>query len=252
MCYDERPPHAEEDAMREHSPENRVLRGLPAAEWRLIVPLLTPVTLKAGRTLTELDDEVQSVYFPESGLLSGLIVTADGTSIQGVMAGYEDVIGGAAVFGIRTSPWRLVAVAPGTAFAAAPEQLRRILPSVPTLLTRLARNAYVARQESAQAVACARFHELRQRLARWLLSAQDLCQTAALDVTHEQLATLLGAHRPTITYAALALEHQGFISTRRGHIEIADRAGLEEGACECYARVARQRQTVRNGSPPSE
>lgn len=37
-----------------------------------------------------------------------------------------------------------------------------------------------------------------------------------------------------MTLAAAALQHAGFIRYARGHIEILNRAGLEEATCECY------------------
>jgi len=50
--------------------------------------------------------------------------------------------------------------------------------------------------------------------------------------------------RTTISAAAQALQRKGLIHYRRGQITIADRAGLEEAACECYAAVERHFRAV--------
>jgi len=43
-----------------------------------------------------------------------------------------------------------------------------------------------------------------------------------------------------VTEAALALQAQGLIRYRRGHIVVLDRPGLEKRTCECYAVVRRE------------
>jgi len=54
------------------------------------------------------------------------------------------------------------------------------------------------------------------------------------------LAQMLGVRRPTVTVIAGVLQTAGFIHYRRGYLEIIDRSGLEQAACECYDLI-RQR-----------
>ena len=44
--------------------------------------------------------------------------------------------------------------------------------------------------------------------------------------------------------ASKALQRRGLIQYRRGQITIADRAGLEEAACECYAAIEKHFRAV--------
>jgi hypothetical protein len=48
---------------------------------------------------------------------------------------------------------------------------------------------------------------------------------------------MLGIRRTTVTLIARALQTAGLIRYRRGKIEIIDRPGLEEAACECYSVI---------------
>jgi hypothetical protein len=56
-------------------------------------------------------------------------------------------------------------------------------------------------------------------------------------LSHEFLAMMLHASRPTVTVVASTLQKAGLISYTHGHINILDRPGLEAASCECYAAV---------------
>jgi Mn-dependent DtxR family transcriptional regulator len=59
-------------------------------------------------------------------------------------------------------------------------------------------------------------------------------------MTQELVASMFGVRRESITEAAGKLQRAGFISYRRGHILVLNRAGLESGACECYSVVKKE------------
>jgi DNA-binding GntR family transcriptional regulator len=56
-------------------------------------------------------------------------------------------------------------------------------------------------------------------------------------LTHEFLAQMLGTGRATVTLAAGILQRSKLIEYRRGKVEILDRKGLENAACECYGII---------------
>jgi Mn-dependent DtxR family transcriptional regulator len=65
----------------------------------------------------------------------------------------------------------------------------------------------------------------------------DRCVCDDLPLTQEFLSLMLGVRRPGVTEAASALHNEGYIKYRRGHIQITDRAGLENYSCDCYQIV---------------
>ena len=87
----------------------------------------------------------------------------------------------------------------------------------------------------SQIAGCHRTHGASQRLARWLLHAQDLTESSSMHMTQETLSELLGTKRVTVLAAASELQRQKLIQYRRGHIHIVNRPKLEALACDCYS-----------------
>ncbi len=88
--------------------------------------------------------------------------------------------------------------------------------------------------QTSQTAVCNRHHSLEQQLCRWLLLTLDRIPSCELVLTQELIASMLGVRREGITEAAGKLQQAGYITYRRGHITVLDRAGLEDRACECY------------------
>ena len=65
-----------------------------------------------------------------------------------------------------------------------------------------------------------------------------------LPLKQEFLAVMLGVSRTTVTRIAMEAQAQGLIRYARGSVEIIDRKGLEQGACECRASVQHLRREL--------
>ena len=89
----------------------------------------------------------------------------------------------------------------------------------------------------SQTAACNRLHDIEQRLARWLLMAQDRVDNGFVRITHDFLATMLGTDRPTVSVAAATLQRKEIIDYTRGTVHILNRKALEQTACECYQMI---------------
>lgn len=87
----------------------------------------------------------------------------------------------------------------------------------------------------ATSAACARYHAIEPRLARWLLMSQDRARSDEFRVTQQFLSYMLGVRRVGVTGAAGALHRKGLIDYHRGDVTVVDRPGLEAMACSCYA-----------------
>ena len=94
----------------------------------------------------------------------------------------------------------------------------------------LSRYAVVQGMQVAQTAACNRLHDVKQRLARWLLMAQDRVDSGSLPITHDYLATMLGTDRPSVSLAAGILQKKKAIEYTRGAVKIVNRKKLENSA----------------------
>ena len=61
----------------------------------------------------------------------------------------------------------------------------------------------------------------------------DRVHSDEIKLTQEVIAEMLGTRRATVNVAAVTLQSAGFIKYVRGRIQIIDRPGLAEFACEC-------------------
>ena len=218
---------------------NKILSSIPDHEYRVIHPYLEYVPLPKRSTLHEPSNSLRFAHFPNSGLISLLVATEDGKTVEAGLVGREGVAGIPIAVGLTRSPLREVALLSMDGFKVEGSAMLGILGSTPELQMRLSRYAVIQGLQIAQTVACNRLHHIEQRLARWLLMANDRVDSAPLGMTHDSLATILGTNRPTVSSAAAALQKRRGIKYGRGAVRILNRRRLEALACECY-RVIRQ------------
>lgn len=218
---------------------NAILAKLPPEESRRLRPLLQRVLLKSGDIIYEPQVPIGFVYFPNCGMVSMVAAMSDGATVEVGMTGAEGFVGTAVLLGEETAPVRAIVQIPGDALRIESASLRRVLSSTPRFEQMLRRYAHAHWIQVAQAAACNRLHQVRQRLCRWLLMSRDRAESDLLPLTHEFLAQMLGCRRSSVTAAAGALESAGAIRYRRGQIRIIDRRALEKAACECYGVIRR-------------
>ncbi len=218
---------------------NRLLAGLPAAEYRELLDGLEPLTLKSGEVLHEPGQKIRHAYFPVDcvvSLLSTAVNAADGRrcALEVGLVGYEGMVGVPLVLGGELSSVRALVQSGGTALRVDAARLHEALRRSPALQSALQRYAGAKLAQARQTVSCNRYHTVVARLARWLLMSADRVSSSQFFLTQGFLAEMLGVRRATLNQAAVPLQERGLISYCRGRIRILDRKGLEAAACLCY------------------
>lgn len=217
--------------------KNELLAAMTPREFALVRPHLEHVELVQHCILYEPNKQLKFMYFPNRGLISLVVVLKTGRTVEAGIVGKEGASGTAIVSGVNKSALREVVQISGEGFRIRSAALQKLLPRVPVMRAALHRYVVLLGMQVSQTAACNRLHEIEQRLARWLLMAEDSAATATLGITHDFLATMLGTDRPSVTLAAGLLQKAGLIEYSRGAVKIVNRAQLEEFACECYAVI---------------
>jgi CRP-like cAMP-binding protein len=216
---------------------NRVLLAMPDNEYELMRTDLTFVDLPDHLSLHEPTQNIEFVYFPNRGMVSQVVVTKDGRTVEVGVVGNEGFVGAGLAAGMSRSSVREIIQIAGDGFRMMGNVLERILRSAPQLQVILNRHSGLQGMQVAQTAACNRLHDIQQRLARWLLMTQDRVNLGVLPITHDFIATMMGTDRSTVSLAAAVLQKKEIIEYVRGAVKIVNRRKLEKSACECYGVI---------------
>src|SRR4029077_4697111 len=216
---------------------NKILLATPDNEYQLMRADLTYVDLPDHLSLHEPTQNIEFVYFPNRGMVSQVVVTKDGRTVEVGVVGNEGYVGAGLAAGLSRSPVREIIQIAGDGSRMLGNALERILRSAPQLQLILNRHSGLQGMQVAQTAACNRLHDIQQRLARWLLMTQDRVDAGTLPITHDFIATMLGTDRSTVSLAAAVLQKGGVIEYVKGAVKIVNRRKLQNFACECYAVI---------------
>ena len=225
------------------SPRNRLLNSLPDRQFEQISQLLEPVTLAPRRTLQHANVPIRHVYFIEDGLVSVLASTDTRNAVEVWLIGREGVVGSASVLGLSATPLRYLVQIGGSALRIDVDDLRQAMKDLPQLRELLLDDLHATLLRSSQSTDCGLSHSFRQRLARWLLTAQDRSNKDEFRITQDLLARILGVRRATVSETIKSLEGRGILARMRGLIKIRDRDRLEEISCRCYRTQRAEEKT---------
>ena len=213
---------------------NRFLESLSVESFDLLMKQCVEIDLPLRKSLYEAENVPRYAYFLTSGIASVVAAMDDGSTAEVGLIGREGVVGSFHLLGpanvstvcfiqLEATSLRIPFAGLVRAFRGNEEIRDRILEFVQEQAVGL-----------SQLAGCNRLHESEERLARWLLMAQDRTGTDALDFTQEFLGMMLGSRRTTVTVIAGVLQRSGLIEYKRGRVTILDRENLEAAACDCY------------------
>jgi CRP-like cAMP-binding protein len=203
-------------------------------------PKLSAAPLKSRDQIFQVDDPIDAVWFPQSGMISLVTVLDDGMQAEVGVIGSEGVLGVSLVAGVATSFNESIVQLPGEALKMAASDFRAEIEANGPFRAVLLRYNEALHAQVTQTAACNGRHGLEQRLARWLLMAHDRAEKRVLPLTQDFIAMMLGVHRPSITVTAGILQRAGLIKYANGEVTVLDRAALEAASCECYGAVRKR------------
>jgi CRP-like cAMP-binding protein len=218
-------------------PANRLLAALPKKEYQRLLPELKHVTLTFGGILYEPGDTIRHLYFPNDSIVSLLAVVTERSTLEVGMVGNEGVTGISVFMGVNTASTRALVQGGGSAMRMKSAALRKESNHESSLHHLLQRYTHSLLTQISQSSACNRFHNVNERLARWLLMTSDRMGSEEFRLTQDFMSHMLGVRREGVNKAAGALQLDKLISYSRGMIKILDHTGLEASSCKCYGMI---------------
>ncbi|EJT00971.1 helix-turn-helix domain-containing protein [Rhizobium sp. CCGE 510] len=206
--------------------ENMILSALSPRENDVIRPHLERVRLVQGEILEQQFKEISAVSFIETGIISLVAMSLEGSQVEAGLIGREGVTGTGLLQGDWRTPYNLMVQIEGTAQRIDVDSFLRVTHKAPQLR---ALSSSFARSLGTQigytALANGRY-SIEQRLARWLLMLNDRVDSQVLNLTHQYMSFMLGVRRSGVTSALHVLEGEKLIRSIRGKVIVVDRDGL--------------------------
>jgi CRP-like cAMP-binding protein len=213
---------------------NLFLSSLSPSSREQLIAASTSVQLPLKAPLYEAEQTPAYAYFLTSGIASVVTAMPDGGTAEVGLIGSEGLVGSFHLLGPAPVSTDCFIQLEATALRIPLRHLQKAFRSSEEIRDRVLEFVQSQALSLGQLAGCHRLHEAEERLARWLLMAQDRVQSDDLYFTQEFLAMMLGSRRTTVTVVAGELQRRGLIEYRRGHVKILDRKALEAAACDCY------------------
>lgn len=220
-------------------PTNLFLDALSAESRNSLLAHCVEIDLPLKKSLYELENPPAYAYFLMSGIASVVTAMEDGSTAEVGLIGREGVVGSLHVLGPGKIATSCFIQLDATAFRIPYHHFVQAFRTNEEIRDRVLEFVQEQATSLSQLAGCNRLHENEERLARWLLMAQDRTQSDVLNFTQEFLGMMLGARRTTVTVIAGVLQRSGLIDYQRGRIRIINSENLEAAACDCY-RVAKE------------
>lgn len=232
-----------EKVLRNIPISNKMLAALPFQNRRRLTDKLEPFVLELGETIYEPDEAIESVYFPNSGIISFLTTVGERSKWEVGAVGNEGMVGLSIFLGVTKSPNSAVVRAAGLAWKMKARSFLQECGENIFLSRLVHRYTHQLLTQLSLIGACNRFHPIIKRLTYWLLMTGDRLAAENFHVTQQFISEMLGVRREAVAIAAGSLQEKRLISYSRGNLSILDRAGLETFACQCYAVMKKEEMT---------
>jgi CRP-like cAMP-binding protein len=219
-------------------PNNFILANLPDEQFAKLSRSLVRMGLPLGLRFFAPGEAVQHIFFPTAGVVSTTAVTEAGEIVEIGMTGNDGLVGLLTVLGQPESVHAMVMQIGGEGYRVKATAGYELMKECGCFTELVHKQISLQMQQMGQSALCNRLHDVKSRLARWLLTASDRNNSERLGLTQEFLSQMLGSRRSTVTVMAGELQREGMIEYRRGRILITNRDELERVACECYGIVS--------------
>lgn len=206
---------------------NGLIFQLSEEERSRLQKICMPVELTEGQYLSRPEAaDADQVYFLTGACVTLWVEPENRSRLAVSWVGAEGAVGLGTALGHRPSHLRYEVQRAGAAWKASGAEMQQLLRTHPATLWVVARYLWQMTHDIADITASVQFDDVQTRLAAWLALCARRSGTLQLNLTHDQLARMLGVRRVSITLAAMALKDMGLLTYKRGSVDILDLKGL--------------------------
>lgn len=218
---------------------NRLLAMMPPAIRSELEVAGGEFFLPAGQSISA-DLDGGYVFVVDAGIGSKLIRSEQGLLSEIGMVGPEGMFPIAALLQVP-SACRLVVSQVGTLSGRRirSREFHAIVGESAAARDLLQRYAYAFMMQVWSNMLTSEQDPVHKRLARWLLMCHDRIAGDDIAITHEMLAQIAFAQRPTVTNALNGLREDGIVGCARGLVRVLDRPALFRIADGAYGMSER-------------
>lgn len=192
--------------------------------------LATERSVAAGEYLFDKGTPADKVFVIQTGLVAVEVAAPDERRLTLTLLGPEDVLGEMALAGVPRRTASVVAVRDTVVASLDATKLRAMRAAAPDVdAAVMAVLADTVRRLTAQVLE-ATLLSPHVRLRRILIRLNRHYDNGQINMTHEQLAAILGTGRTTVTQLLAEETANGRVATGRGHVQIIDLAALRLAA----------------------
>jgi len=192
-------------------PANKLLRLLDPPAYERLVPKLKTASLRAKQVLYNPNQPIHTIYFPDNAVICQMTVMADGGTLETATVGLEGASWISASIGAPSMPCETVVAIGGDAHTLDINDLDREMAENEPFRDVLTQYSHALLIHSMRMTGCTGLHTLEQRCARWILTTLDRVPEDRFSITHEFLAMLLGASRPSVSVVIENFQREGML-----------------------------------------
>lgn len=211
---------------------NGLVAQLSVSDQALLARCCTQVQLEAGHMLATPRSKQKKVYFLTGASVALVVRDKTGVGLAMGLVGQEGATNLQLALGYGMGVLSSQVQCSGMAWQADGLALERLVQRRASILLVFSRYIWQLAQDIAAWAVCTQTHNIKARLASWILiSASRSDPAAPLCLTHAHLADMLGVRRASVTLAAVELKALGLLDYTRGRMHIRNAKGLKALAC---------------------
>ena len=219
------------------APANGLFAALPGVSRQRLLAKTQRVSLSVEDILYHPGGSINAVYFPLTCVISMMMETKNGATIEIATVGNEGVLGIPVFLGIDVAVALGITQVSGEARRMSAEDFKQAAKSDEHFDTILRRYTYALLMQIALSGGCNSLHSVEERYARWLLMMHRRTNVDVFGFTQEFLSRMLGVSRARVNIVTGRLEKSGRIKHSRNQITVLDWKGLEASSCDCYRLI---------------